>query len=145
MKHLTLALLIFASAGCDEPLTDVTGPTPNLEVSFSSIAQEILATTDSSGRVACTPCHTNQGRTPAAGLNLLPDVAYQNLVNRSSGARPDAILVIPGDPDSSYLVRKLEGGPDISGQRMPRTSGPFLTEGQIMVIRQWIRLGADNN
>jgi hypothetical protein len=28
---------------------------------------------------------------------------------------------------------------------MPRGNGPFLTEGQIMVIRRWIEIGAPNN
>jgi hypothetical protein len=52
--------------------------------------------------------------------------------------------VIPGDPQNSYLIRKLEGR-DINGERMPRGTGPFLTEGQIIVIRKWIEDGAPNN
>lgn len=132
-------------AGCDEKLADVAGPTPGLSPTFASIQQEIFQTTDSSGRVACTQCHTTQGRTPAANLSLLPDVAYQNLVNVPSVQKPGAIRVIPGDPDNSYIVHKLEGRSDIVGQRMPRTSGPFLTEGQMLIIRRWIAQGAANN
>lgn len=140
-----MAMLVVAAAGCDENLKDVTGPTPNLEVTFSSIQQEIFSTTDSSGRSMCTGCHTTQGRTPASGLSLLPGVAHQNLVNRPSVGKPGAILVIPGDPDNSYLVQKLEGAPGIVGQRMPRTGGPYLTDGQMLVIRRWIREGANND
>jgi len=51
------------------------------------------------------------------------------------------VLVIPGDPESSYLVRKLEGR-DINGLRMPRNGPPYLTDGQITVIRRWIEIGA---
>jgi hypothetical protein len=54
-------------------------------------------------------------------------------------------LVIPGDPDNSYLVHKVEGAPGIVGQRMPRTAGPFLTPGQILILRRWIALGARND
>ena len=147
-KVLALALCaasIAGAAGCDEKLSDIAGPTPGLSTSFASIQQEIFQTTDSSGRVACTQCHTTQGRTPAAGMSLLPDVAYQNLVNVASIQKPGAIRVIPGDPDNSYLVHKLEGRSDIVGQRMPRTSGPFLTEGQLLIIRRWIAQGAANN
>jgi hypothetical protein len=53
--------------------------------------------------------------------------------------------VVPNDPDNSYLLAKLEGRLDIVGQRMPRTSGPFLTDGQISIIRRWIELGANND
>jgi hypothetical protein len=52
---------------------------------------------------------------------------------------------VPGNPDASYLIQKLEGAPGIVGQRMPRTNGPFLTPGQISIIRRWIELGAQNN
>jgi hypothetical protein len=136
-----LALLF---VGCDEKLSSITGPTPDLSPSFSSIQRTIFNVTDSSGRLACVQCHTDQGRTPASGLTLLEGRAYQQLVGRASLGRPGAVLVVPGDPDNSYLVKKLEGT-DIAGQRMPRGNGPFLTEGQMIVIRRWIRDGAANN
>ncbi len=137
----TLALV----AGCDEKLSDIAGPSPGLQPTFSSIAQNIFASTDNAGRAACTQCHTNQGRTPAAGLNLLPDTAYAQLVNVPSVFKPGAVRVVPGDADNSYIVHKLEGRSDIVGQRMPRTSGPFLTDGQMLVIRRWIDKGAQND
>lgn len=139
-----VALLGFAS-GCDEKLSDIAGPSPGLTPTYSSISQNIFAGADSSGRTACTQCHTNQGRNPAANLNLLPDVGYAQLVGVASIAKPGAIRVIPGDADNSYLVHKLEGRSDIVGQRMPRNAGPFLTEGQMLIIRRWINQGAQNN
>ena len=108
---LTLVLSLAASA-CDEKLSDVTGPTPNLTPTFSSIQREIFNTTDSSGRAACIQCHVTGGGAAATGLILTDDVSYGNLVNRPSRLRPGETLVIPGDPDNSYIVRKLEGGPD---------------------------------
>ena len=51
----------------------------------------------------------------------------------------------PGDPENSYLIHKLEGRPGIVGVRMPRGTGPFLTAGQITIIRRWIELGAHND
>lgn len=142
---LALAAALTAGA-CDEKLSDLTGPTPNLEPTFSSIAQNIFQTTDSSGRVACTQCHTAAGgRTPPQGLNLDAGAAYANLVGVASRQKPELQRVAPGSPDNSYLIHKLDGRADIVGQRMPRTSGPFLTEGQMMVIRRWIELGAPNN
>ena len=57
---LAMALAV-GSAACDESLSDVAGPTPNLEPTFSSIQQEIFNMTDSSGRQACIPCHIAGG------------------------------------------------------------------------------------
>jgi hypothetical protein len=56
--------------------------------------------------------------------------------------RSDLLRVAPGDPENSYLVHKVEGRPGIIGLRMPRNGPPFLTEGQIRIIRRWIELGA---
>ena len=137
--------LAVAGAACDEKLSDITGPTPNLSTSFSSIQQTIFSASDPSGRLACVGCHTDQGRTPAANLVLTEGRSYQQLVGRGSTGKPGATLVIPGDPDNSYLVKKLERAPDIVGERMPRNNGPFLTEGQMRVIRRWISDGAANN
>ena len=137
------AALALGGVACDESLSDLAGPTPDLEPTFSSIQREIFNTTDSSGRQACITCHVVGG---AAGfMPLTEGVSYGNLVNRTSGAKPGAVRVIPGDPDNSYLVQKLEGAPGIVGQRMPRTSGPFLTDGQIRIIRRWIEQGANND
>jgi hypothetical protein len=133
------------SAACDEKLADVAGPTPSLEPTLSSIQREIFNTTDASGRLACITCHTDQGRTPAGGLLLTEGRSYQSLVGVPSRGKAGATLVIPGDADNSYLVHKLEGQADIVGSRMPRGTGPYLTAGQMLIIRRWIALGAPNN
>jgi hypothetical protein len=139
------SLVVLSGAACDEKLSSITGPTPDLAPTFSAIQRTIFSASDSSSRLACTPCHTDQGRTPAAGLNLVEGRAFASLVGRPSVGKPGATLVIPGDPDNSYLVKKLEGHADIAGLRMPRNNGPFLTEGQMLVIRRWISDGAANN
>jgi len=142
---LIAATALFGAAGCDEKLREVAGPTPDLQPTFASIQRDILGAPDAAGRAACTGCHTNQGRNPSAGLNLFGAAAYDSLVNRASTAKPGAVRVIPGDPDNSYFVQKIEGTPGIVGERMPRTGGPYLTPGQILIIRRWIQLGARND
>jgi len=136
-RLLVLALAVATAPACDEKLSEIAGPTPGLEPTFSSLQREIIAP-------VCSVCHTNVGRVPAGGLNLLPDVAYANLVNVPSRAKSGAILVIPGDPDGSYLVQKLAGAAGIVGARMPRNGTP-LTEGQLLIVRRWIQLGARND
>ena len=146
LAGLGLAAVVFAgTAGCDEALSSLTGPTPELEPTFSSIQSEIFDSTDSSGRLACVNCHNARGRAFTAGLDLTAGVSYASLVGVASTERPSILRVAPGDPGNSYMIHKLEGRPDIVGVRMPRGTGPFLTAGQIVVIRRWIEIGAPND
>jgi hypothetical protein len=149
MRHyirlLTITALAAGAGACDEKLSNIAGPTPNLEPTFSSIQANIFEATDSSGRTACVNCHTNVGRIPAGQLNLLHDAAYDQLVNRASSEQTNLNRVTPNNPDASYLVRKLEGSAGITGVRMPQNGPPFLTQGQIDIVRRWIELGAPRN
>ena len=143
--RVVMLLAVVTFAACDEKLSSLAGPTPNLEPTFTSIQQQIFETGDSSGRTACTTCHTSTGRNPSGGLNLNHDVAYDQLVNLASRGKPTATRVVPGDADNSYLVQKLEGAPGIVGRRMPFNGPPYLTDGQILILRRWIAIGAPRN
>ena len=143
---IAVALCALTGSACDENLKDIAGPTPNLEPTLSSIQREIFSASDSTGRAACIQCHTNVGRPPAVpGFLLTEGQSYQSLVGRASVNKPGAVNVIAGDPDGSYLIQKLERSAGIAGLRMPRNGPPYLTEGQISIIRRWIELGAKND
>ena len=143
---LGLAAVVFATtAACDEDLSTLAGPTPNLTPTFSSIQTEIFNTTDSSGRLACITCHNPAGRPFTAGVDLTSPGSYAQLVGVASVERPTLRRVAAGDPENSYMIHKLEGRPGIIGTRMPRGTGPFLTDGQMQIIRRWIELGANND
>ena len=77
-------------------------------------------------------------------MDLRPGAAHSSLVGVTSSANPGAIRVIPGDPENSYLIHKLEGRPGIVGTPMPRGNA-LLSAGQILVIRRWIERGAPND
>jgi len=49
--------------------------------------------------------------------------------------------VVPGDPDSSYLLHKVGDGPEPCGTLMPQLLPPLTAE-QIALIRSWIEGGA---
>jgi hypothetical protein len=145
---LVLTLLVaaaVATGSCDESLSSVAGPTPNLQPTFSSIQSQIFENGDSSGRTACVSCHSGTGRTPLGGLNLDHAVAYDQCVNAPSRGRLGAIRVLPGDAEGSYMIHKLEGTPGIAGLRMPRNGPPYLTDGQVLIIKRWIAIGAPRN
>jgi hypothetical protein len=148
-RSLWIAFLVALgsfAASCDEKLADLAGPSPNLQPTFASVQHEIFETTDASGRAACTNCHTDVGgRTPSGGLNLRHEVAYAALVGVASRGKTGAVRVIPGDSENSYVIQKLEGRSGIVGERMPRTGGPYLTEGQMTILKRWIATGANND
>ena len=132
-------------SACDEKLSSLGGPTPNLEPTFASIQRDVFETTDSSGRTSCVSCHTNTGRVPAGGLNLNHDAAYDQLVNAGAVERAGAKRVAPGDSANSYLYLKLIGASGIVGRRMPQNGPPYLSDGQILIIQRWIDTGAPRN
>jgi hypothetical protein len=146
LKFLLCVIVAAVSfTACDESLSSIAGPdTPNLEPTFTAVRRDILTLTEPSGRRQCVACHTATGRVPAGQLNMDTPNVYDALVNAQSRLKPGATLIVPGDPDNSYLIQKLEGRPGINGGRMP-LNGPYLTVGQISIIRRWIELGADNN
>ncbi|MCW5893174.1 MAG: hypothetical protein KIT14_21885 [bacterium] len=88
---------------------------------------------------ALSTCHSTLTR--QGGLVLeSEEVAYAALVDRPA-SHPEAggaKLVVPGDPKSSFLVRKLRG--TAPGDRMP--VGSQLSDGTIKLIERWIDRGA---
>ena len=139
------ATVIVCAAGCDEPLSNITGPTPDLKPTFSSIQQNVFEAGDSSGRPACTNCHNPaRAQNGVGGLDLTHGAAYAALVGTPAREQPARQRVVAGDSEASYVIHKLEGRSDITGARMP-LNGPYLEAGQIAVIARWIELGANND
>ncbi len=133
---LAVAALVAAGCGKDSP-AGPSGTTTTTTASFAAIQRDILTP-------SCESCHTDNGRSPAGGLNLKVGAAYPNLIGQASSAKAGAIRVVAGNPGGSYLVQKLEGALDIVGLRMPRVGAP-LSDAQVAIIRQWIQEGALNN
>jgi Planctomycete cytochrome C len=129
-------------SACDEKLSSLAGPTPNLEPTFASIQRDIFEASDSSGRTPCATCHTSTGRNPSGGLNLNHDVAYDQLVNAAGRGKAGVTRVVPGDSSNSYLLQKLTGADGIAGRRMPINGPPYLTNGQVQIIERWVAIGA---
>lgn len=131
-----LTILAVTTAACDRA-GDIAGPDPGETVTLSQLQAQIFGPN-------CIACHRSGG---AGGLNLeSASVSYSNLVNVPA-AHPEAagrVRVVPNDPDASFLVMKLEGGPGLVGARMPFGGQP-LSADQIQMVREWILDGAQNN
>ena len=87
---------------------------------------------------SCTVCHS--GAAAPLGLRLDAGNSFTNLVGVPSAQVGSLLRVDPGDPDNSYLVRKLEGTAS-EGQLMP-LGGPPIPQATIDFVRQWISDGA---
>lgn len=93
----------------------------------------------------CSGCHTGGGGFLPSSMNLSSAAAsWAALVGVASEEQPALLRVQPNDPAASYLVRKLDGGPGITGVRMP-FGGPYLSASDMDMVRSWINSGAPNN
>lgn len=93
----------------------------------------------------CAICHTGTGAPQGLRLDS-EDNSYNFLVGADgegvpANQVPELLRVESGNPDDSYIVRKVEGGPDIIGGQMPLGMTP-LSADQIAMIRDWITNGA---
>jgi methionine-rich copper-binding protein CopC len=90
----------------------------------------------------CSKCHIGGGA--PEGLQLDAAHSYNLLVGVPSAEEPALLRVKPGDPDNSYMVRKIEGPTaGIIGAQMPYMETP-LPQATIDAIRQWVTNGAPN-
>lgn len=136
---LLLLLLVSGCAGngkgLDEngnPIGTAGGLPVAFEPTFANIQQNVFTP-------ICAQCHI--GATAPQGMRLDEANSYQMIVGVPSAEKPDLLRIDPRNPDASYLIRKLEGGPDIAGAQMPRGRSP-LPQDVINAIRVWVARGA---
>jgi len=111
-------------------------PPANTPISFSADVQPIF-----SRSCAKSGCHAGAGL--SQGLSLESGKSYALLVGVASTEDPSLKRVEPGRSDLSYLIDKLEGTG--LGDRMPLSGPPFLPDGEVQIIKDWIDQGAPNN
>ena len=89
----------------------------------------------------CVSCHGSAS--PLGGLDLLTD-PYNSLVGQTSPNFPSLTLVVPGDPDHSFLMAKVEGTMSADqGTIMPPTAA--LSSTRLQALRDWITAGASSS
>lgn len=128
---VSVVVLLSACEHANPVSTDPPAPT------LTSIQNSIF-----NSSCAISGCHL--GANSPRGLDMSPGESWSNLVNVQSSGLPTTIRVVPGDPDNSYLIMKMEGAPGIVGLQMPQGRDP-LSDSQIEAIREWIAAGALDN
>src|SRR4249920_559906 len=136
VKYLLLLTILFAGCGGS------TDPQPVLPSKFSDIQQQTFNKTCSIGG-----CHDATAQKSL--LCLTGDSCYIQLMNHQiqafQGARKFTKLVVPGKPDSSFLLYKLTITQTSVEYGTPMPQGyPSLPQNQINAIRTWIADGAKN-
>src|SRR5262249_62348142 len=85
---------------------------------------------------------TGHGTSSSGGLDLLPDRSYDQLVGVPATIAGGTVRVVPGDPDASFLVRKLRGTLAAGeGSRMPLVGAP-LVDDELALVEAWVAGGA---
>lgn len=115
----------------------ISTPVP-IQPTLSSIQENVFGPT-------CASSNCHDAVSNRALLDLSNAVtSYNQLINVPATQNNAKLRVVEGDPDSSYLVEKLEGPGDGGNvQQMP--PGGALPQDQIDAIRLWITNGALQN
>lgn len=120
---IRFALILLCACGAEPTLTNVQ--------------REVFAPS-----CAFSACHKGGG---AEGLNL-EGATHAKIVDvsaRGAGAS-DRVLVVPGNPNASYVFEKVTKDRPQAGDRMPG-SGVELSGAQIDLLRRWIAAGAKDD
>lgn len=139
-------------AACDQPpyippkLDDGEDGTTTCDVqpTLSSLASKYFAS--SCVFSGCHDARSNEGNLDMEAEDLHAELVGVEADDDNARAR-GKVLVVPGDPDGSFIVQKVEG-------RMERDEGKWMPEGtdepidpecRIKMLRQWIADGALDN
>lgn len=119
--YLSLALLILAGAGAALVMASRPGD--------GDIPEDVLSVFEKN----CVRCHT--GPKPPKGLSLIP-AKIAAAIEAPSAEVPAAMLIVPGDPGASYLIKKVRRDEGIAGKPMP--PGKALAGEELRVLGDWI-------
>ncbi len=105
----------------------------------------------------CSGCHAESGANAKLSLggHISSKAIVSAMVNAPSRSGGQYKIVVPGDPENSWLYRKASGTAEtagctptsnaqcITGVMPPAMNGPTVTPAQLEILRQWIEDGAE--
>lgn len=136
---LPLVLLLASACGSvKSPTEPPEEPGGGTAFTFSRIQAEIFTP-------SCAKSGCHDAATASGGQVLAAGVSYSQIVNVRSTESSTLDRIEPGDPERSYMIKKLRGDPGITGSRMPLDRPGGLPQEQIDGIIAWVRAGAPND
>ena len=90
----------------------------------------------------CSRCHNASD--PSAGLTLAGGDVERSLVGVWSYLDDEYLLVSPGAPEQSFLIKVLRGKGNIQGAHTP-ASGSILSDAETDLVARWITSLADTD
>ena len=136
---LLCSVIVGCTAGSGEGL-DISGR-PLSEGGDVPLAPTLASIQANVFNPSCIVCHG--GANAPQGLRLDVANSFTNLVGVASRQDSSFLRVMPGNPDLSYVIQKLEGTASV-GEQMP-LGGPPVPQATINFVRQWITDGAVPN
>jgi hypothetical protein len=133
-------LVMLAAAACATQGVADPAEAPTMDTVFAQVLEP---------RCTFSSCHS--APTVAARLDLSRERACNALVGATSCLFPQRMLVVPSDPDDSFLMHKLTGtglSEPPSGSCSSETNAPMpfggsaIPDEEIALIRSWITAGA---
>lgn len=88
----------------------------------------------------CTSCHAADAASPRMPYLEEADIC-SSLLGTESSSRPGLIYVVPGNPEQSFLYRKVVG-PLSPGEGSMMPLGGMLNNTELETLRRWIEQGA---
>jgi hypothetical protein len=130
LLSVAVFFLVILVEGCTDMGADPGTPSslPSGSGGTVSFSRNVLPLFEAYG---CAGCH--------GGTNGLTVTSVPQLLQGGSHGP----AVVPGNPDSSLVIRKISSSPPF-GDRMPQ-GGPYLPDTTVAVIRSWISDGAKDN
>ena len=161
MRHTVLGAVFALSVSAALGLGCGSGAAPAAN-SFTKVYTEVIQPTCANDYCHYTGVPGANALTPGnSGLEMSSQVrAYWSLVGRpciGTSCNQMGTRVVPGDPGSSMLYRKVSESTPPCGSQMPADINQFLTTGvsvfsgtalsadQQLLIQDWIQDGAQNN
>lgn len=146
LLFLALPLVVLTNCGDDGPagpdaaIPDAMPPSAScLEADNHSDLEWIQTEIFNKGCASFSVCHMGAAAS-AGGLNLESGMAEAALINVDSDRIVDWKLVVPGDPDNSYLLAIMGAveGPITEGIGTMPFNNPILCQQKLDAIRRWI-------
>lgn len=132
--HTPLLPLLLAALplglSCGDKDADDSGSDDGTAVTWAQVETALA------NSCAFSSCHGGQ-QFPDLGAGK----SHAAIVGVASEQAAGMTLVVPGDPDQSYLLWKIEGAAGIEEEGMPKGSGSWDPD-SIALVRAWIEAGA---